>query len=230
MIATRNESTGILTLDVEGSPSFKEIVAGIGWADKTGHETFARNWCVVIGLHEDNTYTSIAEGATPDIANLGVQLTDLKDQLLITRIFTDESQPASVRTLRDPWQTDGLCGYASHGKSLITRRPNYVHEPDFWDHFRNRSVIASLISLPADLQYGYSLLISLLERNIFWTRTTTPRTEWVLNFEPPLEDIFRHPLFQALSHCITFLEREKRSRQSTHQSIPQPRYGNKRKR
>lgn len=223
------DKDGLLGIGVEGAPKFTEIVCGIGWPDKIGHETYAETWLAVIGCHEDDSYTILTEASALDTYTLGVKLTDLKDQLLISRIFTDDSQPTNTRALRDPWQIDGLCGYASLGKSLLTGRPKYIHEPNFWPFFRDRSTIATIIARPTDLEYGYSLIISLLEQNRLQTRLSTPRSEWVLNFEPPINDILRHPLMQAISHCIVFLEKEGKGKKRN--TIPaKPRYGDKKKR
>jgi len=225
MIANHNPD-GLLILDVEGAPRFKEFVSGVGYPDDKGHETYANYWYVVMGVQEDGDYAVVAEGSTKDIHTLGHELTDWKDRLFIKRIFVGESQPTAIRILRDPWQIDGLAGYASNGKSLITRQPKWVHQAEHWASFRDRNTIASVIAVPTDVEVGYSLLVALHDQKKIGTRTTTPRVEWVLNFDPPLNDIFRHPLMQALSHCICRLEKEKNH---SPMGQPKPRYGDKRR-
>lgn len=225
MKATRKGD--LLILDVEGAPRFKEFVAGLGFADELGTDSYELHWFCVIGQTEDNRYVAIAEASDISLLDLAKdQVVDWKDRLLIKRIWIDQGYPHFARSLRDPWTVDGLASYASSGKGWITGKPKYIHEPEYWPQFRGygEEHRASILVSLEDVEMGLTIMKNLIGEDRFSARTTTPRLSWVSQLKPPIELVLKHPIIKAVSHCLFNLERERL--RASPVATAKPRYGN----
>lgn len=204
---TYNERLELYVHENPEWPRFKELVAGVGWADPTGADTAAENWAILVGHREDNT-VEIVEERHADIPRLCDQLTDLKDQYLIQRIFVDRQKPQLISML---WQHDGLTAYNSQGKNEFGRE-QYWHGPDHWPHFRDRNTLARLVplleELTADVQAYVEILRQRLSRKELTIRAACPQSIKLLRLL--MGELVEHPIMRAIGYPLLVLDREAR--------------------
>jgi hypothetical protein len=222
---TYNEKLELYIHEDPSWPRFKELVAGVGWADPDGADTAAENWAVLLGLVEDGS-VHIIEERYADIPRLCSMLTDLKDQYLIQRIFTDREKPQLLSLL---WQHDGLTAYNSKGKNAMGRE-QYWHKHNYWPHFRDRDTKARLIPLvedmTADVQAYVEILRQRLARKELTIRPACPQSIKLLRLL--MGELIDHPIMRAIGYPLLVLDRESR-RGTSDLPKPPPIYGNLRR-
>lgn len=225
---TYNEKSELYIHEDKAWPMFKEIVAGIGWADPSNADTGTQNWCVIVGHAENGNYYILAE-FFGDMPRLLEWITNEKDRLLIQRIFTDRTRTHLLRMVSD---ADGLvASYKSSGKDFAGRE-QYHNSPDKWPYFRDRNTHARLIPLPeeatADRQSGVEVIRKLKAMDRIAVRPGCPQIQkLVQSFR--LDEAIDHPGIQALWYCLWVLDNEQRRSSSQQKSKTQPIYGNLRR-
>ena len=209
-----------------GWPRFKELVAGIGWADPNGADTAMENWAILVGHKEDGGVESVEERYA-DIPRLCSLLTDLKDQYLISRIFVDRSKPELTRRLLNH---DGLIEYKHAGLNVLGQK-QWHHGPERWPHFRDRSTLARLIplveDLTADVQAYVELVREHLSRDQLTIRSACPQTIKLLRLL--MGELIEHPCMRAVGYPMLVLDREAKREIKGKTSKPPVIYGNLRR-
>jgi hypothetical protein len=203
-----DEKRDLYKSDEEGWPVYREIVAGIGWADPTGEDLGRKNWGVLVGLKEDGVY-SVMQEFFGSMSELCKSLTSAKDELLIQRIFCDRMFPELILELLE---YDGLTDYRSEG---MTQRGQiqYLHSTSFWPTFRSRSTTARLIPLNERLTANMRGAFETVSRLItFGQLKIRPSLANLMRVQRlPMDDLLRHPAVHALAYPLIALEREKAS-------------------
>ena len=200
MKANLTQNRAVVFADHEGSPEFREIFGGLGWADPQGRDHFASNWFVAIGVQFDETFTVILE-ESGTLSVLSDTLVETKDRLYLRKLFVNVSDPALTKSLKN---IDGLFSYEIIGRHHNI--PVWKHPEESWRSFRSRSHVAQLIPVRNEIistpQIGLDLIHSLTQRNRFEIRHSCPRSSWLFRQTAPYTNLFRHPLFQAIVHSI----------------------------
>jgi len=215
MIATYDEDKGLYTLDVPGTPRWKEFVGGLAWANPSGQGSFSWHWYVVIGQQEDDAYMAIIEGKG-NLTVIDAELTPLKDNLLIRRIYTDFSRYEDVRALKSG---DGLVEYRSKGRDALGRKL-YIHTPETWPTFRSRETTATLLPVPdhirLDVVAGLDRMGKLATDGRFSIHADCVELDRARRL--PLREAITHPLLQAVVWVLGILEK-KRAREGKEEQL-----------
>lgn len=181
------------------APRFVCIEAAFGWLDMKGEAEAHFHWCVSAGITEDKKILFLEEHHGP-MHRLVEDVVDMKDRLLIERIYVDYSQTQICEYLSGI-ECDGLTRYHSHGRDLLGR-PIYHHRPESWLNFRGRDVKASLVPIYeediSNFQAGYHLLIHAVSApkqsvNIRRACKSLPNI-----LKAPLKEIVDHPALKAM--------------------------------
>lgn len=200
MKATLDNNGAILITDHEGSPRFRHIFGGLGWADPQGADHFAANWVAVIGVQFDNTFTVLAE-FSGHLSVIADRLVTFKDDLFMTTIFSNTAETALVKNLK---AIDGLFSYGIIGRHHNV--PVWKNPESTWSSFRARSHVAALVptrpEIVATPQLGLDLINYLSQQNRFEIRHTCPRSSWLFRQRPPYTMVFRHPLYHSIVDSI----------------------------
>jgi len=195
-------------IPIPGVPKFKRFSAGIGWLDDSGHEDYAKHAFVVIGEQEDGCYAAFAEYSSEHVGMLATELTNWKDMLLVDRAFVDFRDWELCQSLRTH---DGLTRYFQDENAMGILQ--YVHSDEHWPHFRERDITLSLLPfsdlVTANWGSGYDLMRMMSGQGKFHILDECPGLKRVMRQQPPLKDIFRHPLLKAAGGCLTMMEKLK---------------------
>lgn len=176
-------------------PQFDYIAGAFGWLDVAGESIDRFHWFVAAGLRADKTITFLEEAYGP-LAALANLVVDIKDRLMISRVWLDHTEIQLFQYLRS--EVDGLTQYQTLGKDPFGR-PRYVHKSTDWHNFRGWEHVCSLTPVfEADIinwQAGYDLLVS---------RVTDGTTTYSQNMvklpslvQAPLREICNHPAIKA---------------------------------
>jgi hypothetical protein len=181
------------------APRFVCIEAAFGWLDVKGEGDAHYHWCVSAGITAERKILFLEEHHGP-LHRLVEEVIDMKDRLLIERIYADyrEVQICAYLSGED---CDGLTRYHSRGRDLIGR-PIYHHRPEHWPNFRGRDARASLVPIydedVANFLAGYHLLVHAVSapKQTVQIRRDCKTLPNVI--KSPLKEVVDHPALKAM--------------------------------
>lgn len=143
------------------APRFRTIEAGFGWLDDKGDAEARYHWCVAAGLTENREIHFLEEHYGP-MHRLVEVVIDMRDRLLIERMYADYTQDALCRYLHSE-ECDGLTRYFDRGKDVFDR-PIYTHKHNHWPSFRTRDMATCIVPLNDEdvpqFLAGYDVLVA----------------------------------------------------------------------
>ena len=212
---------------ISNSPRYKEFCMGVGWLDPSGDGEYGKHAIVAVGITETDVYEVFVE-VQGSLAELVPVMIEGKDALLIDRTFLDTSNEAALRFLRDPETADGLTGYeqeeTEHGNMV------YVRKSSTWKAYRDRRTYTALVPVDekfiANPEIVLDTLKSLARQKRFEVRPECPEVARVISKDPPLDNIFRHPLFRATGYAVVMMEKTRDRDDGKAGKEPEPWYDN----
>jgi hypothetical protein len=231
--AYRDADTGLLELKkgdkrVKNSPLIKRFEAAIAWPSLMEQEHYREHWFFVMAEKEDGTFAYAVE-EPGDLQTIGQKAIEWKDRLLISRIYTSDEHSESLKQLRNPELTDGLCMYGSDGTTEMGLEM-WWHEKDYWPYFRDRDTYCPIIVVPRSVQAnvlaGYNMIRRLFNEKRAGYLIDLQIFSQIITRGGPLQDVLNHPLLRAAAWVTTMMERDSRALGEEDIEEPTPWYSN----
>lgn len=206
--------------DHKDKREFKDLCGGIGYGNPGEPGDYSKNAIVVVGLQVDDRLNAIAEfvGDFDDMIKAAI---DIKDLLLLPKYYLDPNYEENRRRLN---RADGLTHYqARQGK--LSGRDFYVHDPEYWDHFRSRDAKTGLLSVHDDvleeIDSNIQKLQSLIKREVLLEHPTCTKIKHLnrANFKEGRN----HPLVKAYVYA-TFSLAKKLELKGSSKGLPEMGY------
>lgn len=211
MKVSYNENSGLY----EGlGAEYSELVGSFGWMNRTQKtKDMQQHWFLAIGQTAEGEYeilVEVPERYPTSLLAVVTRAIELKDQLLLTRVFHDGSEPEIIKLIRSHPDYDGLFGYRDEG-STLSGCPRYVMPPKTWESFRSYETVAEPTVVPEqwrnDLQAAVECFVGLWNRGVVRPDEGCAHLQRVMRGQPA--DLPEHPLVRAAAWAVYLLEKEK---------------------
>jgi hypothetical protein len=186
--------------------TFTDICLVLAWGN-AAHPDTKDDVVAVAGRQEDGVI-DVCDGYNGAFGDVMAAAVDYKDIYLIKRGYC-EPEPAGL--VIEARRTDGLTGYKPAPDQFSTKRPRYLHDPEFWPHFVSRDHIMSLGNLPEDKCRDIESLITRMEELANKSRVKFARRKWPALFEAlgrARARMASKAIVRAAAHAVDRLSRE----------------------